>query len=88
MCDWKHNSPILYAQGLHPRIVADGFDIAKKEALRVLETLKLKRTIDRTTLIAVARTSLRTKLPQKTADLLTDVWSTECVDCIIDSLNC
>ena len=60
-------------QGLHPRIVADGFDLAKKEALRVLETMRLPRPIDRDTLIAVARTSLRTKVPQKIADLLTDV---------------
>ena len=60
-------------QGLHPRIVADGFDIAKKTALTVLDSVKLTRPIDRDTLIAVARTSLRTKVPQKVADLLTNV---------------
>ncbi len=65
--------PCLFPQGLHPRLVADGFDIAKTEALRVLETMRLPRPIDRDALIAVARTSLRTKLPQKIADMLTEV---------------
>eukprot|EP00042_Codosiga_hollandica_P056453 m.813097 g.813097 ORF g.813097 m.813097 type:complete len:532 (-) comp59355_c0_seq2:104-1699(-) len=61
------------SEGLHPRLVADGFDIAKAEALRVLDSMKLARPIDRDTLIAVARTSLRTKLPVKSADMLTEV---------------
>ena len=60
-------------QGLHPRLVTDGFDIAKKEALAVLDSLKSTKPIDRETLIAVARTSLRTKVPVKIADLLTEV---------------
>ena len=69
------------AQGLHPRIVADGFDIAKKTALTVLDTLKLPRAIDRDALVAVARTSLRTKVPQKIADLLTNVRAWRCCSC-------
>eukprot|EP01114_Cavostelium_apophysatum_P010451 TRINITY_DN2417_c0_g1_i1.p1 TRINITY_DN2417_c0_g1~~TRINITY_DN2417_c0_g1_i1.p1 ORF type:complete len:571 (+),score=159.19 TRINITY_DN2417_c0_g1_i1:1752-3464(+) len=61
-------------EGLHPRIIADGFDLAKVKALEVLENFKITRdTLDRELLINVARTSLRSKLPQQLADYLTDV---------------
>ncbi|CAF4212787.1 unnamed protein product, partial [Rotaria magnacalcarata] len=56
-----------------PRIVAEGFELAKKEALRVLDTLKIPITADRETLIQIARTSLRTKLSLENADILTDI---------------
>ncbi|KAJ3333333.1 T-complex protein 1 subunit zeta [Blyttiomyces sp. JEL0837] len=58
------------SEGLHPRIVTEGFEIAKKEALNFLETFKIKRTMDRETLINVARTSLRTKVRPDVADAL------------------
>ncbi|KAI0905435.1 T-complex protein 1 [Ustulina deusta] len=50
------------AEGLHPRIITDGFEIAKVEALKFLDTFKLPREIDRELLLNVARTSLATKL--------------------------
>lgn len=64
------------ADGLHPRILAEGFELAKDEVLRVLDTLKqTNKDIlkDRELLISVARTSLRTKLDQKLADQLTEI---------------
>lgn len=60
-------------QGLHPRIVVEGFEAAKAKALAVLEELKVTREMDRETLISVARTSLRTKVYAELADLLTEV---------------
>lgn len=60
-------------QGLHPRIVAEGFEAAKDKALAVLEEVKVTREMDRETLINVARTSLRTKVHTELADLLTEV---------------
>lgn len=60
-------------QGLHPRIIAEGFESAKEKALAVLEELKVTREMDRETLINVARTSLRTKVYSELADLLTEV---------------
>lgn len=61
-------------EGLHPRKVADGFQQAKERALKVLEGMKTKsKAVDRATLLAVARTSLRTKVNTKLADLLTEV---------------
>lgn len=60
-------------EGLHPRIVTDGFGVAKEAALGVLDKLKLSRPVDRALLLSVARTSLRTKVNAKLADLLTEV---------------
>ncbi|KAF1333745.1 T-complex protein 1, zeta subunit, partial [Globisporangium splendens] len=64
------------ADGLHPRILAEGFELAKDETLRILETLKVANKDilkDRELLCSVARTSLRTKLDQKLADQLTEI---------------
>jgi len=63
---------LYISEGLHPRLIVDGFDLAKTEALKVLDSLKIMKTMDRDTLIAVARTSLRTKVYPALADILTD----------------
>jgi len=59
-------------EGLHPRIVTEGFDIAKKKALEVLDEMKIAQPVDRDLLISVARTSLRTKVHANLADVLTE----------------
>lgn len=58
---------------MHPRIVAEGFEIAKEKALEVLDQVKVSKEMDRETLIDVARTSLRTKVHAELADILTEV---------------
>jgi T-complex protein 1 subunit zeta len=66
------------ADGLHPRILSEGFELAKDEALRVLDSLKVVREDilkDRELLCSVARTSLRTKLDQKVMDESGDLWT-------------
>jgi len=60
------------SEGLHPRIVTEGFDIAKAKALQVLDDMKIKQNVDRDILINVARTSLRTKVNPELADVLTE----------------
>lgn len=60
-------------KGLHPRVIAEGFEAAKEKALEVLEEVKVMKEMDRETLIHVARTSLRTKVHVELADLLTEV---------------
>ena len=45
--------------------------------LQVLEEIKVKREMDRDTLINVAKTSLRTKVHSKLADILTEVGTIE-----------
>jgi T-complex protein 1 subunit zeta len=58
------------SEGLHPRIITEGFEVAKKLSLEFLETFKLYKHIDRPLLIDVCRSSLRTKLRQDLADSL------------------
>ncbi|KAJ3074179.1 T-complex protein 1 subunit zeta [Podochytrium sp. JEL0797] len=60
------------SEGLHPRVITEGFEIAKKESLLFLETFKLKKTIDRDLLVNIARSSLRTKVRADIADNLTE----------------
>uniref|UniRef100_A0A3P8NZC1 Chaperonin containing TCP1, subunit 6A (zeta 1) n=1 Tax=Astatotilapia calliptera TaxID=8154 RepID=A0A3P8NZC1_ASTCA len=63
---------LYISEGLHPRIIAEGFEAAKEKSLAVLEEVKVTREMDRETLINVARTSLRTKVHAELADLLTE----------------
>jgi len=63
---------LYIAEGLHPRLITEGFQMARNKALEVLEAVKVKREVDRDTLVQVARTSLRTKVYQELADLLTE----------------
>lgn len=61
-------------EGLHPRILVEGFDIAKTAALEFLDTFREKVDIsDREMLKCVASTSLRTKVYESLADQLTDI---------------
>lgn len=52
-------------EGVHPRIITDGYNIAKEEAIKFLESFLIKKenaAIDRDLLYCVANMSLRTKL--------------------------
>ncbi|KAI8372217.1 T-complex protein 1 zeta subunit [Blakeslea trispora] len=61
------------SEGLHPRVITEGYDLAKKEALKFLETFKTpQEDVDRELLVSVARTSLRTKVHRALADTLTE----------------
>ncbi|KAI9831180.1 MAG: T-complex protein 1 subunit zeta [Phylliscum demangeonii] len=59
------------SEGLHPRIVTDGYEIAKNEALKFLDSFKIEKEVDRELLLSVARTSLSTKLNRTLAEQLT-----------------
>lgn len=60
--------------GVHPRQICEGFDLARTEALKLLDEFKVKADPeDRELLTTVARTSLRTKLIPILADQLTDI---------------
>ncbi|XP_014310837.1 T-complex protein 1 subunit zeta isoform X1 [Myotis lucifugus] len=63
---------LYISEGLHPRIVTEGFEAAKEKALQFLEQVKVSKEMDRETLIDVARTSLRTKVHAELADVLTE----------------
>lgn len=62
------------SEGVHPTVIAEGFDLAKKEALKFLDEFKQQVPLDRATLINVAHTSLATKLnPALAKQLAADV---------------
>ncbi|CAK9187992.1 unnamed protein product [Ilex paraguariensis] len=64
-------------EGMHPRVLVDGFEIAKRETLQFLEKFKTPVVMgdepDKEKLKMVARTTLRTKLYEALADQLTDI---------------
>ncbi|XP_039076545.1 T-complex protein 1 subunit zeta-2 isoform X5 [Hyaena hyaena] len=63
---------IYISEGLHPRIIADGFEAAKIKALEVLEEVKINKEMKREILLDVAKTSLQTKVHAELADVLTE----------------
>lgn len=70
----------LIGEGVHPRVITDGLDIAREEAMKVLDSMAIPVDVtDREVLLSVARTSLRTKVHRKLADLLAEL----CVDAVL-----
>ncbi|KAM5273462.1 LOW QUALITY PROTEIN: T-complex protein 1 subunit zeta-2 [Ctenodactylus gundi] len=69
---------LYISEGLHPRIITEGFEAAKTKALEVLENIKVKKEMKREILLEVARTSLRTKVHAELADML--------VEAVVDSV--
>jgi len=68
-------------EGVHPRIIVDGFELAKAETLRFLDTFKIdKPDLSRDLLLEVARTSLNTKIHPSLANPLTEI--------IVDAIAC
>lgn len=59
------------SEGLHPRVITDGYELAKSETLRFLDEFKIAREVDRELLLSVARTSLSTKINSTLAEQLT-----------------
>jgi T-complex protein 1 subunit zeta len=62
------------SEGIHPSIIVDGIEIAKKKALEYLESIKyVPENFDREFLLNVARTSLKTKVSEDLANQLTEI---------------
>merc|ERR1712166_179049 len=61
-------------EGVHPRLVADGFDVAKALAIEYLDQFKIQKDCqDRELLMSAARTALRTKVSEELCELLTEI---------------
>ena len=68
-------------EGVHPRIVVDGIEMAKAECLRFLDTFRVpQEELTRDLLISVARTSLNTKIHPAIANPLTEI--------VVDAIKC
>lgn len=70
---------LYISEGLHPRVVTEGFDIGRAKAIEVLDSMKIATEPSREILIDVARTSLRTKIHHTIADKLSEI----CVDAVL-----
>jgi T-complex protein 1 subunit zeta len=69
--------------GLHPRLIAEGFDFARDEAIKFLDSFKVPIADplnDREKLVCVARTSLRTKINPTIADSMAEA--------VVDAVRC
>ena len=53
---------LYISDGLHPRLLAEGFDKARLKTLEVLEKIKIPIEINKENLLNIAQTSLRTKV--------------------------
>eukprot|EP00003_Mantamonas_plastica_P011026 TRINITY_DN205_c0_g1_i2.p1 TRINITY_DN205_c0_g1~~TRINITY_DN205_c0_g1_i2.p1 ORF type:complete len:498 (-),score=164.84 TRINITY_DN205_c0_g1_i2:16-1509(-) len=61
------------AEGLHPRIMSDGLELAKMKTLQLLEDFAIEKdTLDEELLLNVARTSLKTKVKEEIAEQLAE----------------
>ncbi|EUB56639.1 T-complex protein 1 subunit zeta [Echinococcus granulosus] len=66
---------LLISEGLHPRLVTEGFDLAREKCMEFLDECKIDVASDmpeKAILLAVAGTSLRTKLHPDLADHLVE----------------
>ncbi|XP_076624119.1 chaperonin containing TCP1 subunit 6 [Colletes latitarsis] len=70
---------IYISEGLHPRMLTEGFDLAKTKTLEVLDSMKIPIEPIKESLLSVARTSLRTKVHSSIADKLAEI----CVDAVL-----
>lgn len=62
------------SEGVHPRVIVDGFEVAREELLKYLDGFKqTPEKLDREFLLQVARTSLATKVNAELTDVLTPI---------------
>lgn len=65
---------LLFVLGMHPRVLVDGFEIAKRATLQFLEKFRTPVVMgeepDKEILKMVARTTLRTKVLLMSATIL------------------
>lgn len=59
--------------GVHPRVLVDGMELAKVEVLKFLEDFKIAKTPDRELLVNVVRSSLSTKIHPKLGNPLCEI---------------
>ena len=65
--EFLKQAEIFISEGLHPRVVTEGFEESKKIALEVLENMKIDITDEekKNILTQIAQTSLKTKVHPK-----------------------
>jgi T-complex protein 1 subunit zeta len=59
--------------GVHPRIIVEGMELAKNETLRFLEEFKIAKEVTRDLLVNVVKTSLNTKVHSSIANPMCEI---------------
>jgi len=79
--EFLKQAELYITEGLHPRIVTEGFEEAKKIALETLESMKINLTAEerKDLLTKISATSLNTKVHPTIAKNLTDI----CVEAVL-----
>eukprot|EP00792_Barthelona_sp_PAP020_P007851 TRINITY_DN3174_c1_g1_i10.p1 TRINITY_DN3174_c1_g1~~TRINITY_DN3174_c1_g1_i10.p1 ORF type:complete len:565 (+),score=197.54 TRINITY_DN3174_c1_g1_i10:29-1696(+) len=73
-----HQSELLMREGVHPRSIAAGLESARVKTLELLKEHAIEKEMTREELIAIARTTLRSKIQKDLADQLSEI----CVDAV------
>jgi len=69
------------ADGVHPRLLCEGIDLAKERVLKYIDSSKrVMDTTSRELLVKIAQASLRTKMHLELADVFTDI--------VVDAVRC
>lgn len=73
--EFLKQADLYISEGLHPRIITEGFDKAKEKALEVLDSMKIPITAEekKTILTSIASTSLSTKIHPDMAKQMTEI---------------
>ena len=76
----KQAEQLIY-EGVHPRIITEGYELAKKQCMKLLDEFKITREVDSALMTDVAKTSLGTKLQPKWANMLVPmvVGAVQCI---------
>lgn len=80
-----HQAQLSLYEGLHPRVLVEGIELAREETIKLLEKTKTEvkevdGDIPRDLLLQVAQTSLRTKVHRELADHLAKI--------VVDAVRC
>jgi len=73
--EFLKQADLVISEGLHPRIVTEGFEKAKNKALEILDDMKITISPEeqKDVLLQISKTSLGTKVHPEMANQLTDI---------------
>ena len=76
----KQAEQLIY-EGVHPRLITEGYELAKTKSIELLEEFKVEKEVDSALMTAVAQTSLNTKLQPRWANMLVPmiVGAVQCI---------
>ena len=77
--EFLKQADVYMSEGLHPRLITEGFNLAKIKAMEILDQMKVPVQAARESLLDITRTALKTKIHASLAEKLTEI----CVDAVL-----